>query len=338
MNLISRLIPWFPIIFALVIPGGHASRAEGRDTPEGSAKRRDAAFALQDAARPPVRTGDYLGEPKPGREPRIFAPGLISTPRYEHSIPEFSPDGSEVYWGYLTAGHASPAKIEAAARIDGRWGEPRIVDFTGFDDMYPTFSPDGRRMYFSSGRDRDKKEEGKIRSIFFVERAGGGWSEPRPIGFGELDIYGLSVAANGNLFFMAARPDAKTQYDLYRSRFVGGAYEAPVRLESPISTEAYEDGPFIAPDESYLLFESSRPGGLGGMDFYVAFRAADGSWTEPVNLGRPVNSELDERFARFSKDGRYLFFGRNDERRSPNFDIYWVAAEAVDIRRLRGSR
>src|SRR5687768_9274489 len=41
---------------------------------------------------------NYLGQPPPGMEAKLFAPGLISTNRYEHSAPAFSPDGGVVLW------------------------------------------------------------------------------------------------------------------------------------------------------------------------------------------------------------------------------------------------
>src|SRR5688572_30542429 len=86
----------------------------------------------------------------------------------------------------------------------------------------------------------------------------------------------------------------------------------PARLPPTINTSGYEDGPFVTPDESYLIFESDRPGGIGGsIDLYICFKSQNGEWSTPVTLGPSVNSSAAERFARVSPDGKFLFFCNN---------------------------
>ena len=54
---------------------------------------------------------------------------------------------------------------------------------------------------------------------------------------------------------------------------------------------------------------AGRPDSLGGADYYISFRKDDGGWTEPKNLGAPVNSEDGQEYsASLSPDGRFLFF------------------------------
>jgi Tol biopolymer transport system component len=126
-----------------------------------------------------------------------------------------------------------------------------------------------------------------------------------------------------SLLFVKAE---KGSLDIWRSRFVNGKYTLPENLEE-INTEHYEDGPFIAPDESYLIFESERPGGIGGsIDLYISFRKDDGSWSVPVNMGETINSDKTDRWARVTPDGKYLFFGSN---RNGNMDIYWIDAKII---------
>ncbi|HTE28436.1 TPR end-of-group domain-containing protein [Flavitalea sp.] len=95
----------------------------------------------------------------------------------------------------------------------------------------------------------------------------------------------------------------------------------------------YEDGPYIAPDESFLIFESQRPGGIeGSLDLYISFKNKIGSWGIPVNMGPKINSGSSERFARLSPDGKYLFFGssRNMSDTNWGFDIFWIDAKVID--------
>jgi Tol biopolymer transport system component len=90
--------------------------------------------------------------------------------------------------------------------------------------------------------------------------------------------------------------------------------------------------PFIAPDESYLIFCSTRglPASDQG-DLYISFRQPDGNWTEPVSLGEPINSKGLDRFPAVSPDGKYLFFTQRT--RDHDEDVFWVSTNIIE--RLR---
>jgi Tol biopolymer transport system component len=90
-----------------------------------------------------------------------------------------------------------------------------------------------------------------------------------------------------------------------------------------INTKYLEHDPFIAPDESYLLFTSvDRPGGFGTGDLYISSRMKDGTWTEAKNLGKVFNTNGYDFCPIVSPDGKYFFF-------SSKGDIYWVRVEAI---------
>ena len=95
-------------------------------------------------------SGKYLGQEPPVMKAEIFAQGIISTDSFEHSSPNFSPDGNEIYWTQLTAEHGSEAIVKFVTKINGVWSSPQKATFLGgYDDMYPTFSHDGNKIYFS---------------------------------------------------------------------------------------------------------------------------------------------------------------------------------------------
>ena len=85
----------------------------------------------------------------------------------------------------------------------------------------------------------------------------------------------------------------------------------------------YDHDPFIAPDGSYLIWCSDRPGVLGENDLFVSFRTEDGSWTAPLNLGEGVNTAADETRPYVTPDGRFLFFNSTV---AGSRDIFWVDA------------
>jgi len=88
--------------------------------------------------------------------------------------------------------------------------------------------------------------------------------------------------------------------------------------------------PFIAPDESYLIFSSNRPGSLDDHgDLYISFHdISTDTWSEPVNMGRPINTRGQESSPGLSPDGKYLFFtGPNAGHQA---DVFWVSAGIID--------
>jgi Tol biopolymer transport system component len=114
--------------------------------------------------------------------------------------------------------------------------------------------------------------------------------------------------------------------DIYRANRVNGQYPKVENLGVPVNSEYHEVDAFVAPDESYMIFCSDRPGGYGKADFYVSFRKKDGSWTVPVNLGDKINSPFSEYIPSVSPDGKYFFFTTD---KTGQRDIYWVDAKII---------
>jgi len=269
----------------------------------------------------------YLGQKPPGLNPEVFAPGVVSTSKSELNC-VFSPDGDEVYFTEWKAGANT---IMMMKRKDGRWSKRTVASFSGqYSDVDPYITADGKRLYFSSTRPSSGTGKPKDSDLWYVEKtADDVWGEPvrleEPNTAGKDDYY-TSISENGTLYFsiFEGRGDAG---DIYRSRLVGGEYTPAERIEYSISTRSNEHDPFIATDESYLIFTSDRPGGLGKGDLYISFQADDGTWTEPKNMGEKINSSGYDYCAMLSADGKYLFFTRNVNRQG---DIYWVDAKIIE--------
>ena len=139
-----------------------------------------------------------------------------------------------------------------------------------------------------------------------------------------------TLTTRGDLYFCSRREGGKGRHDIYRARLVNGRFERSENLGSPINTEQSDFDPFIAPDESYIIFASARPGGVGNADLYISFRGNEGSWSEPRNMGAPVNTPYLEYAPMLSPDGKYLFFTSG---RGGADDIYWVDARVIDALR-----
>ena len=109
---------------------------------------------------------------------------------------------------------------------------------------------------------------------------------------------------------------------------VDGAFLPPVRLDAAVNTNGYEADVFVAPDASYLIFCSTREGGLGRGDLYISFKNANGGWSKAVNMGPSINTPHYEYCPFVSKDGNYLFYTSQQ-------DIYWVSTEIIEVLRAK---
>jgi Tol biopolymer transport system component len=269
----------------------------------------------------------YLGKSPPGLEPVPFAPGILPDSLDWHSAPVFSPDGNEVYFSSFVFRRRYSETIFCMRLVDGEWTRPEVAPFSGrhFEGA-PCLVPDGNVLFYSSSRSGGAGEDpGQNRCLHYVERRDDGWGEPAKVPIRTGGWAGRPhFSESGNLYYTAGG-------DLYRVGVSDAGYLEPEKLPGEINTGAYAElDPCIAPDESFIVFFSSRPGGYSSesSELYVCFRTEDGSWTEAVNLGPQVNGGcMMVRFPKISPDGKYFFFSRTSE---PFGDeIYWVSLDYV---------
>ena len=125
-----------------------------------------------------------------------------------------------------------------------------------------------------------------------------------------------ALSAEGDeLFFASARKnstlddDGNPTMDIYVSiKDENGHWSHAEKLPFPISTSAQEKAPFIHPDGKTLYFSSTRLPSGGGYDLWVSRRDSMNVWSEPVNLGMPVNTTGDEHGLVVSSNGNEAFF------------------------------
>ena len=265
--------------------------------------------------------GPYLGQTPPGNTPEVFAPGIVSTSgNFEFSI-AFSPDGKEIYFTRRRDPDGLNTMMVCRWEKNG-WTAPEEAAFCkGFASNEPHVTADGKKLYFGCRRKRPGEERAEYGNIWVAERSGDGWGEPRYHGRG---MY-VSSTLKGDLYMTDVTHIAGggiIRYPLLGAGF-GAAEKAPATVNEPgMAAHA-----FIAPDESYIVFDANRPGGQGGEgDLYVVFRNPDGTWSDAFNLGDAINTPGTNFCPMVSPDGKCLFYAAGR-------DIYWVSAEV--IRRLR---
>lgn len=259
----------------------------------------------------PVLTGPYMGQKPPGVVAEPFAPGIISKEGWEIEG-VFAPGMKEFY--YTTRGEDGKKIVVKGFREHNNvW--TKYLQFPRNGEV--TFSPDGKRMYMADG---------------YKDRLGDTWSERQSLGpmFDREDwgIMRLSASANETYVF----DDYKNNDVLRISRLENGKRTEPQLLSANFNTGKWTAHPFIAPDESYLIWDSERPEGFGNSDLYISFHQADGSWGPAINMGDNINSDKWDAYASVTPDGKYILFNRGIDD-DGNVDIYWADATIIEALR-----
>jgi Tol biopolymer transport system component len=260
-------------------------------------------------------------------EPMIFAPGVISTGDHE-SHPTFTPDGNTVYF-LKNSPTFSFWTIVVSQFRNGKWTVPKVAPFSGrYRDADPFITPDGSKFYFISDRPVAGRSSADL-DIYVMERVADHWGEPKNLGLpvnSTGNEWYPTIAADGTIYFGSDRPGGKGMTDLYRCRYVNGTYHEAENLGEVINTKFNEFEPYIAPDQSYLIFMAGgRSDSLGGFDLYISFNR-NGTWTKPVNLGSKINSPANEFSPSVSMDGKFFFWSstRELERRPPETPLNYA--------------
>jgi hypothetical protein len=240
--------------------------------------------------------------------PEVFAPGVISTGQYDsHAV--FAADGSAV-WFLKSTPSFDAWTIVSARWEDERWSRPEVAPFSGrWSDADPFLSADGKQLFFISNRPVQGEIE-KDLDLWVVDRGESGWSEPRNLGApvnSPGNEWFPSIAGDGTLYFGSDRPGGKGRTDIWRARLVDGSYAEPENLGDAIHSRFDEFETCEAPDESFLVLMTTRPGGPGGGDLWVSERHED-TWQPARCLEGEINSPAFEIGPRLTPDGKYLVF------------------------------
>jgi tetratricopeptide (TPR) repeat protein len=133
-----------------------------------------------------------------------------------------------------------------------------------------------------------------------------------------------TLSSNGKYMYFTAcnRPGGLGSCDIYFSAFNEGRWTEPFNLGPPVNTQYWETQPSITADGKILFFSSSRPGGAGGKDLWYSKLNDQSIWSNPVNMGKTINTIGDEMSPFIHFDGRTLYFSSDGRVGMGGFDIY----------------
>ena len=184
---------------------------------------------------------------------------------------------------------------------------------SSYHEHGPCISPDGLKLYF--GSERPGGEGGSDVWMTELSTTSDLWGTVVNLGptvnSSASDGVG-SISADGlKLFLSSGRSGGSGGLDLYVATRVttDDPWDPPIHLGPIVNSSATDAAPDISADGLMLFFASSRPGGIGDRDLWVAMRAtASDEWSTPMNLGPTVNSTAYDSAPNISADGRTLYF------------------------------
>ena len=282
----------------------------------------------------------YLGQSPPGDVPEVFGPDLVSTNKLEHSSPTFTSNLKCFFWtaiAYPTNENVNT--IYFCQYEDGKWSDAKVAKFSGeYSDNTLLFYK--QKLFFSSNRNQDQLSDSletlhwtlKPNSkIWFAELADNEFKKPK-VFLNPFDkkpkILNLNFSSNGSMYFLSHLKGVTQQCGIFYAEKNGFDFLEPQPLPEFINSNNQDWTPFIAPDESYIIFSSTRNTLREDYgDLYISYKKNDGNWSQAFYMGDKINTESQERFPSVSPDGKYLFFTRWTQENGQ--DIFWVSTNII---------
>jgi tetratricopeptide (TPR) repeat protein len=218
--------------------------------------------------------------------------------------------------------------IYISPKKDSEWQTPIMLDTninTSVHDACTGLSADGEKLllYRTS---KDFKSGDIYESIYTNKK----WSDPVLLGtiVNSPDYLETSACYSPNgeiIFFSSNRPGGYGGKDLYLTRKLSnGKWAEPFNLGPTINTEYNEDAPFVHPAMNTLFFSSEGHKNMGGYDIFRSNFDEAGTFSEPENLGCPINTVNDDIFFVLSTDASMGYLSSQREGGFGSQDIYSV--------------
>ena len=237
----------------------------------------------------PVLKERYMGQKLPGLIPELFAPGIIATEKHKETVVTFLPDMTEFEFK-RSGGKYKRSTLFVMQYKNNTWSRKSIL-------------PADRSKY----QERFHPAKSEMRSHEM---------------FKDIPITGLTLSPKGTYYFYSIDFQKGGTGHMSYSRFINGNYETPVKMNKSINSGKYIAHPFIAPDESYLMWDAEIEG-ESTPDIFISFRQKDGSWGAAIDMGAQINTAAYEQRPRVTPDGKYLFFWRGERKVRDDGSTYW---------------
>ncbi len=196
---------------------------------------------------------------------------------------------------------------------------------TSDNDATIGLSSDGSKLFTFQG-----KSDGG--NILVAELEGTEWTTPRDREMGNINSDGHESAASFSfdgktMYFVTDNPENNLGlHDIFISYWdeKKQRWGEPQNLSNTINSEYDERDVFMHPDGRTLFFNSNGKGSMGGFDIFKTQLQDNGLWSEPENLGYPINTAGDDRFFVMSGSGKHGYYASDKEGGFGSHDIYMI--------------
>ena len=208
----------------------------------------------------------------------------------------------------------------------GNWAEPQQMGNninTDGHDACIALSDDGQKLFIF------KNLPGDVGAIYMSTLDGKDWSDPEVMrgdvesGYWEGSV---SMSSDGHtIYFSSERPDGFGGKDIYKATLrADGSWGNIQNLGIAINTESDEDAPFIHPSGGFLIFSSKGHTSMGGYDIFRVDYKDDSTWTDPYNMGYPINTSGDDIYYVLAADGKRGYYSSGKPGGNGLQDIYLI--------------
>jgi len=213
--------------------------------------------------------------------------------------------------------------VYISKKTDTTWSEPTNIGYpinTSNHDATVGLSPDGQELYIYKGDNGG--------DIYVCKLKGNKWSEPHalpaPINSNAKES-SASISSDGNTLYFVSDRDKNTGRDIYQcTKDKKGKWGNVEKLSDVINTPYDEEGVFIHPDNKTLYFSSKGHKTMGGYDIFYSVLQPDGTWSEPKNIGYPINTPDDDVYFTMSGSGLHGYFTSVRPEGKGDKDIYLI--------------
>ncbi|RME18432.1 MAG: hypothetical protein D6799_02905 [Bacteroidetes bacterium] len=264
-----------------------------------------------------INMGDSINSPYPDFSPVLTADErmLIFTTRRPNPLcSEKTPDGQ--YFEDLVVSYKND---------NDQWSKPRPlsenVNTCGHEASI-NLTPDGQTLIVY-------KDDNGNGDLYYTQWDGKEWTALQKFGSDINTEYWETHACLSNdgqvLYFVSDRPGGFGGRDIYRVvKLPNGQWSKALNLGPTINTPYDEDGVFMHPDGKTLFFASKGHQSMGGFDIFFSIIDEDGKFTEPFNIGYPINTPDDDVFYVTSPDGKRAYYSSFKEGGYGDKDIYMI--------------
>lgn len=202
----------------------------------------------------------------------------------------------------------------------GNWIEPELLRGTVngiYNEGPAVFTKDFNTIYFTrndyTGITVNKnKKDFNVLKIYKGQFNSGEWNieSEMPFNNNEYSTEHPALSADGNtMYYVSDMPWGYGGTDIYMIKMLNGRWSNPLNIGARVNSAGNETFPFLQND-STMYFASDGNYGLGGLDIFMTTYNGD-HWTEPVNLGYPVNTPKDDFGFIIDSTERYGYFSSN---------------------------